>query len=56
MIRSYISIIVLGLYHHLFIDDLNFIRTHLGEEFASALLSMVFNIKEMVIPPASVCF
>lgn len=45
-----------GLYHLFFIDYMNFIRTHLGEEYASVRLSMVFNIKEMVIPPASVCF
>lgn len=33
---------------------MKFVRTQLEEEYVSVQLSMVFNIKEMVIPPASV--
>lgn len=46
----------ISLYHLFFIDYMNFVRTHSGEEYVSARFLMVFNIKEMVIPPANVCF
>lgn len=44
-----------GLYYLFFMYYMDFIRIHSGEEYVSVLLSMVFSIKEMVMPPASVC-